>query len=297
MKNCSKNILRKTPGPARKGRRGPADYDGYIYGFLVYFRRTRFEIWIDEILAHEALVETAPNIVTESKANAIALCCRAFFRDAFVNFIAKWFREDVRKEAQAQTLGDTYEEHRTMIDQVMVRVIAENRSKVEEALRRAGVKAVGQPPESLQEVFDLNKRLLYETKRLRQEMQALRDQQSAFLAGLTANRPIGAPAGLPEDQCSVDAPACQQTRQGIDEKSLDSIVVPNAPVKGPSRPQVGPGQAAGLGLVVAKPAPGTRPQAGAQRIKQPKLKEGPWDIQGAAELGEAAAFDDMMNGR
>jgi hypothetical protein len=291
MNTLGTGILKKKPGKARRGR--PDSGDAEVFGFRLYWARnkTPYDVFVEDLIAHDALSEN-PGFETRQEALAKVKLVRTLFRHRLSEYLNPQVAHKAQEEGKKALELTLYQENQEQIERVTGKLVAAHRDAVAEHADplpedravpfRTGEAKV--PP--FQEVMDLNKRLLHEIKQLRQDMQvlksdvqSLKDQQSAFLTGLTANRPTVAPAP------TTPAPA-----------SAPSNVVPNAPVKGPQAPQVAQRDAGPLGLVVAKPAPGTRPQEGAQRVKVVEPKEG-MDIRAPERFGDAMAFDDMMKGR
>jgi hypothetical protein len=280
-----RGLLKKKPGKARRGR--PEDPISEVFGFRLYWsgNKAPYDVYVEDLVAHDGLSEN-PGFELKEQAIAKVKAIRTLFRARLSANLRSTVAAEAELEADRLTKSSFYHDNQGQIERITQKLVAAHKDAVAEHANPGPEESPQVPP--FQEVMDLNKRLLHEIKQLRQDMQvlksdvqSLKDQQSAFLTGLTANRPTVAPAP------TTPAPAPIQSRPDV---------VPNAPVKGPQAPQVAQRDAGPLGLVNAKPAPGTRPQEGSQRHKVAEPKEG-MDIRAPEQFGDAMAFDDMMKGR
>lgn len=303
MKNVTGGIVRKRPG-RKRGRRAKNCFEEWVYGFVVRHEGVTHYMWLEQLF----FIDNLNGAIPMKYALPVTRAIRHHFLQHFKGQELDGMSEQIKREGLEALQDEAYELHKADILEHARRAIELwkyptvnwylPRTKKEKAMKEQAQAA------EVQQVLDINKRMLYELKQLREDVKQLRDRMQiiegkmdamAYGGGL-ANRPSGGPAQRPSGaRIMGELPAQAQL-----DSAPDPNEIPNAPVGARPGAQAGPGAAGDLGLVVrAKPAPGTRPQAAVKRhrVVEPEPGKAGVDIRNPSEFGDAMAFSDMMGGR
>jgi hypothetical protein len=322
MQKIDNFIWKKRPGK-RLGRRAKNCTDGWTLGFRVRHDRKETIIWIHDmmVLDDELAPDSIPKHLHFLSGNAITMAMAV--AHVFLQRTLSLFSRDHFRDRHGDRLLYAYNKacdlgHKEQVDELAIHLIQkwkgevrwftpkskqkESMSPFQQDLQAAREASRESQPSELQTVLDLNKRLLYEIKQIKEKIQTLETKLDALAYGGFSQRvPTGEPANRP---VVVDS-----------DRHLKADEVPVAPPPGvtgvvpnatPStaqqlrQPTPRPSGATGeLGLVSAKAAPGTRPQGAVQRhkVNAPKPGESGVEIKNPSAFGDAMAFEDMMDGK